>query len=240
MASNGGSTVLVPVDVSVAAVPPVEILDLLGAVDVVLLGYYPVPSQAAPAQIKHQHGTEASERLQAVKEALVPCAGTVVEELYYTHDRQETIDRVADEYECDAVLRLGPADDVDRILVPLRGDSNIERILDLVSDLLRASDASVTLFHSTESDSDPQYGETLLADAADRLHTAGIDPDRVERQLSTTAETGEDIVARADSYDVLVLGESEPSLRERILGVVPRQTISGTDHPVFVVRNRDA
>jgi len=240
MDSSDGSTVLVPVDVSAEGTPPVGILGLLSAVDVVLLGYYPVPSQAAPAQIKHQHGSDAAERLRALKETLEPRAGTVVDELYYTHDREETIDRVADEYGCDAVLRLGPADDVNRILVPLRGGSNIERILGLVGDLLRASDASVTLFHSAEADSDPEYGETLLADAADRLHAAGIDPDRVERQLSTTVETGEDIVDRAREYDVLVLGETEPSLRERILGVVPRQTISGTDVPVFVVRNRTA
>lgn len=240
MPTDDGSTVLVPADVSTAEVPPVGILDLLGAVDVVLLGYYPVPSQAAPAQIRHQHGSEAAERLRILKEALVPCADTVVEELYYTHDRQETIDRVADEYGCDAVLRLGPADDVERILVPLRGDSNIESILGLVGDLLRGSDASVTLFHSAVEDSDPQYGETLLADAADRLHATGIDPDRIDRQLSTTAETGEDIVDRAGEYDVLVLGETDPSLRERILGVIPRQTMTGTDLPVFVVRNRDA
>jgi nucleotide-binding universal stress UspA family protein len=240
MSSRDGSTVLIPVDVSETEIPPVEILDLLGAVDVVLLGYYPVPSQAAPAQIKHQHGSDAVERLEAVKEALVPCASTVHEELYYTHDRQETIDRVADEYGCDAVLRLGPADDVSRILVPLRGDSNIDSILGLVGDLLRAGDASVTLFHSAEEDGDPQYGETLLADAAERLHADGIDPDRIDRQLSATAETGNDIVERARNYDVVVLGETEPSLRERILGVVPRRTITGTDRPVFVVRNTDA
>lgn len=233
-------TVLVPVDASDDGTPAAGVLDLLGAVDVVLLGYYPVPSQAAPAQIRAQHGSEAAERLDAVKQALVARADTVVDELHYTHDRQETIDRVAGEHGCDAVLRLGPADVVDRILVPLRGDSNVDNILRLVGALLEAGDASVTLFHSVDEGGDREYGETLLADAADRLHAAGIAPDRIDRQLSVTAETGADIVARAADFDVVVLGETKPSLRERVLGRVQRQTITGTDVPVFVVRNTDA
>jgi hypothetical protein len=239
MTSSDGSTVLVAVDVSAEATPPAGILDLLGAVDVVLLGYYPVPSQAAPAQIKHQHGSDAAERLRALKGALEPRVGSVVDELYYTHDREETIDRVADEYGCDAVLRLGPVDVVDRILVPLRGDSNVDNILDLVGNLLAVGDASVTLFHSVEEGTERDYGETLLADAADRLGAAGVDSDRIDRQLSVTDGTSASIVTRAGDFDVVVLGETEPSLRDRIFGAVQRETLTGTDLPVFVVRNTE-
>ena len=230
-------TVLVPVDVSEDRTPPAGILDLLGAVDVVLLGYYPVPSQAAPAQIRAQHGSEAAERLDAVKQALVARADTVVDELHYTHDRQETIDRVAAEYGCDAVLRLGPADVVDRILVPLRGDSNVDNILGLVAALLEAGDASVTLFHALDEDGDREYGETLLSDAVDQLRADGVDSDRIDRELSEAEDAGADIVDRAGEFDVVIIGETEPSLRERILGVVPRLTITETEIPVFVVRS---
>lgn len=240
MPSSDGSTVLVPVDVSAEGTASTGILDLLGAVDVVLLGYYPVPSQAAPAQIKHQHGSDATERLRTLKEALELRVGTVVDELYYTHDREETIDRVAEEHACDAVLRLGPAESVDRILVPLRSDSNIDRILALVGDLLRASDASVTLFHSVAEGGNAEYGETLLADAVDRLRADGVGVDRIDRELSEAEDAGADIVDRAKGFDVVVLGETEPSLRERILGVVPRRTITGTEIPVFVIRNVEA
>jgi hypothetical protein len=34
-----------------------------------------------------------------------------------------------------------------------------------------------------------------------------------------------------------VLGETEPSLRDRILGTVPAQVTADTDTPTFVVRN---
>jgi nucleotide-binding universal stress UspA family protein len=240
MSRGSASTVLVPVDVSAAEIPPTGVLDLLGGVNVLLLGYYPVPSQAAPAQIKAQHGSEAAERLEAVRDAIARRVDTVAEELCYTHDREETIDRIADEYGCTAVLRLGPADSVDRILVPFRGDSNVDSILELVGDLLGAGNTSVTLFHSVEEGTDQEYGETLLADAADRLSTAGVDPTRIDRRLSVTVETGVDIVTAAGEFDVVVLGETDPSLRDRILGAVQRETLSETNLPVFVVRNTDA
>ncbi|PSO55661.1 MAG: hypothetical protein BRC31_00410, partial [Actinobacteria bacterium QS_5_72_10] len=44
--------------------------------------------------------------------------------LVFTEDRQDTIDRVADQHGCDAVLLPGEAGTVERILVPLRGDVN--------------------------------------------------------------------------------------------------------------------
>ena len=240
MSRDSASTVLVPVDVSTEEIPSTGVLDLLGGVNVLLLGYYPVPSQAAPAQIKAQQGTQATERLEAARDAIARRVDTVAEELCYTHDRTETIDRIADEYGCTAVLRLGPADSVDRILVPLRGDSNVDSILKLVGDLLGTDSTSVTLFHSAEENTDREYGETLLADAVDRLSAAGVDPARIDRQLSDTDETGVDIVAAAGEFDVVVLGETDPSLRDRILGAVQRATLTETDLPVFVVRNTDA
>ena len=38
-------------------------------------------------------------------------------------------------------------------------------------------------------------------------------------------------------FDVLVLGETEPSLRDRILGTVPAQVTADTEDPAFVVRS---
>ncbi len=44
MPLTGDSTILVPVDVSVAEPPDQVIFDLLAPVDLVVLGYYPVPT----------------------------------------------------------------------------------------------------------------------------------------------------------------------------------------------------
>lgn len=231
------STVLVPVDVSADETPHGEALGLLRSAEVVLLGYYPVPDQAAPAQVKHQHESEAERRLSEVAEEVDAAAGNLTEVLVFTHDRQETVDRIADEYGCDAVLTVGEAGAVERILIPLRGRENLDRILGLAADLLRDNDASVTLFHSLDDDGGGrQDGESLLDDAAERLTDAGIGAERISRRVSEGKDTPAEVAEMGEGFDVLVLGETEPSLRERILGAVPTQIIDETEGSVFVVR----
>ncbi|ELZ19672.1 hypothetical protein C475_22044 [Halosimplex carlsbadense 2-9-1] len=230
-------TVLVPVDISGSYSLPVPVLELLSSVHVVVLGYYPVPSQAAPAQIKHQHEASARRQLEAVANHLSNHADAVTDILVFTHDRDESVDRIADTYDVDAILTPGEGASINRLLVPLRGDSNIENILSLVTALLNATNASATLFHSVDASDSDGHGEGILEAAVDNLAGRGIDRSRIDKQLSTDDDTVSDILTAEDGYDVLVIGESEPSLRDRILGRVPSRLLSNTPKPVFVVRD---
>jgi nucleotide-binding universal stress UspA family protein len=163
----------------------------------------------------------------------------VMETLVFTHDRQDTIDHVAKEYGCDAVLTLGDADRIERILVPIRGDTNLERIVALLGAVMRASDASVTFFHSVMEDSDPSHGEFLVRGAVDRLAQAGIDRDRIDWRLSDEESPHDEVVELGKEYDLLILGETKPSLRDRILGTVPTRIADELDKPAFIVRDID-
>ncbi|SDL91591.1 hypothetical protein SAMN04487949_0160 [Halogranum gelatinilyticum] len=226
-------TILVPVDISEAEPPALDVLDHLGAVEVVLLGYFPVPDQAEPALVRDQHGSEAADRLDAIADD----HGGLSEVLVFTHDREATIDRVAEEYDCDAVLAAGRSTDVDRILVPLRGDVNLDRILAVVADLLLAGDETATLFHSVAEDADPSQGELLLMGAVDRLVEYGVDRDRVDWRLAEGGDPQTDIVELGVQYDLVVLGESEPSLRERIIGDVLSGIVDALEPPALIVRD---
>jgi nucleotide-binding universal stress UspA family protein len=236
MAFAGDASVLVPVDVSTAEPPAQALFELLEPINVVVLGYYPVPRQTAPAHLKRDHGEEAGERLRSVVSRFRSADHEVEEVLVFTKDRQETIDRVADQHDCDAVFVPGETDSVDRVLVPLRGEVNLDRIVSLVGTLMAASDATVTLFHAAAGGADPGEGETVLRAAADRLVDAGVDPDRIDRQLSESGTARERIVAMAGDHDLVVLGETKPSLRERILGPALAPIIEDIDRPAVVVR----
>jgi nucleotide-binding universal stress UspA family protein len=238
MPLTGDATVLVPVDVSVAEPPDQVVFDLLASVNLVVLGYYPVPKQTAPAHLKADHEDEAAERLANVVRSVAAGRDTDVEDvLVFTKDRRDTIDRIADQYDCDAVVVPGEAAAIDRILVPLRGDVNIERIVSLVGALLRAGDATVTLFHSVPEGVDPSHGEFVLRGAADRLSENGIDPDRIDWTLSEGDAAKRAIVDLAADYDLVILGETEPSLRDRIFGAVLTPIIDEIDTPAIVVRD---
>jgi nucleotide-binding universal stress UspA family protein len=229
----GELTILVPVDLSEAEPPNLDVVDRLGAVEVVLLGYFPVPDQAEPALIRDEYGPEAADRLDAVAAA----HGDPEEVLVFTHDREATIDRVADQYGCDAVLTPGETTAVDRVLVPIRGDVNLDRILAVVADLLLAGEETATLFHSVAEDADPSGGELLLMGAVDRLVEHGVDRDRLDWRLSEGGDPRTDIVELGAEYGLVVLGETEPSLRERIIGDVLSGIIDALEAPSLVVRD---
>lgn len=229
----GDLTILVPLDISEADPPPLEVLDLLRPFEVVLLGYFPVPDQAEPALIKHEYEAEAAARLDGLSEG----RGEMTEVLVFTHDREATIDRVAAEYDCDAVLTVGKATEINRILVPVRGDANLERIVSVAAGLLDGSDATLTLFHSVDDDTEPTQGEFLLRGTVERLTEYGIDEERIDRQLSEDGDFHSNILGLVDAYDLILLGESEPSLRERIIGDVLSRIIDDIEIPALIVRN---
>jgi nucleotide-binding universal stress UspA family protein len=239
MPLSGDSSILVPVDVSGDDLLTQPLIDLCRSVDVVLLGYYPVPDQVAPAQLRQDHESEATETLAGMADEFRASGINVIDVLVFTHDRTDTIDRVADEYGCDAVLALSEVESIERVLVPVRGDTNLERIISLLTDVMRMSDVSVTFFHSVAEDSDPSHGEFLVRGAVDRLNEVGIERERIDWQLSDEESPHDKIIELAREYDLLVLGETKPSLGERILGTVPTRIVDEVDKPAFIVRDVD-
>jgi nucleotide-binding universal stress UspA family protein len=226
-------TILVPLDISGSELPPLESIDLLGPAGVVLLGYFPVPRQAEPALIRDEYEAEAEARLVEIAEG----RPGLTEVLVFTHDREATIDRVAAEYGCDAVLTTGGIDEIDRVLVPLRGDANLERIVSVVAGLLQGSEATATLFHSVPEGAEASQGEFLLRGAVDRLTDFGVDESRIDWQLSEGGDPQAEIADLAADYDLVVLGETEPSLRDRIIGDVLSRIVDDVRAPTLIVRD---
>jgi nucleotide-binding universal stress UspA family protein len=239
MPLGGDSTILVPVDVSDDNPPARSLIDLCRSVNVVLLGYYPVPDQVAPAQLRQDHESDATATLEKIADEFRASGTDITDVLVFTHDREDSIDRVANEYDCDAVLTLGGAERIETVLVPVRGDTNLERIVSLLAGVMRMNDAAITFFHSVTEDSDPSHGEFLVRGAVDRLDEAGIDRERINWQLSDEDSPHDEIIELAREYDLLVLGETRPSLRERILGTVPSRIVDEVDKPAFIVRDID-
>jgi len=239
MPLSGDSTILVPVDVSVVDPPDQGMFQLLRPVNVVVLGYYPVPKQTAPSHLKSDHESEAAARLDDIVTQFDSAGHEVEGVLVFTKDREDTIDRVADQHDCGAVLVPNEIGSIERILVPLRGDVNLERIISLVGDLLRMNDATVTLFHASSTGADPSQGEFMLRGAADRLSEDGVDPERIDWTLSEDSDPTSAIVNLAAEYDLVILGETEPTLRERIIGTVLTPVLDKIDKPTIIVRDID-
>jgi nucleotide-binding universal stress UspA family protein len=228
--------VLVPFELPDADPLPSVLIETLTEIEAVLLGHYGLPDQTPPSAARDQFEAEAGAALDELARPFTGAGIPVTTRLVFGKAREKTIDRVAVEEDCDVILTPGVADSIDSLFVPLRGEANFDRILSFVVELLTAIDATVTLFHAGD-DSDRLPGEQILADAADYLTGAGVNPDRIDRRVAEEGDAGRSIVELGADYDLIVLGETEPSLTNRIFGSVPAQVTSDTDDPAFVVRN---
>jgi nucleotide-binding universal stress UspA family protein len=228
--------VLVPIELPDGDPVPPVLVDALATMEAVALGHYGLPEQTPPSAGRDQFEADAADELNDLAQPFNSADIPVTTRLVFGKARDKTINRVAVEERCDVILTPGRVETVEQVAVPLRGESNFDRITSLAGELLSATDASVTLFHASEA-SDRLPGEDILADATDRLIEAGVAPDRISQQLSEDDDVSRSIVELGEDFDVLVLGETEPSLRDRILGTVPAQVTADTENPAFVVRN---
>jgi nucleotide-binding universal stress UspA family protein len=227
--------VLVPFELPDADPLSPVLVGTLTTMEAVVLGHYGLPEQTPPAAARDQFEADAQAELDELARTFEDAGIPVTTRLAFGKTRAKTIDRAAVEADCDVILTPGRADAIEGVFVPLRGETNFDRILSFVAELLAATDASVTLFHAGD-DSDRLPGERILADATERLVETGIDPGRITRELSDAEDASRSIVELGEAYDLLVLGETEPSLRDRILGAIGARVTADTTDPVFVVR----
>ncbi len=230
--------ILVPFELPDAEPVPPAVVEILESTEVVVLGHYDLPEQTPATAARDQFEEDANAELEDLARPFESAGMSVKTRLTFGKSRDKAIDRVAVVEDCDVIMTPGRAETIERLFVPLRGEENFDRILSFVGELLTTTDASVTLFHGGE-ESDRRPGEEILAGATDRLVEAGIDSDRISQQLSEEDDIQQGIVERGEAFDLIVLGETEPSLVDRIFGNVPAQVTADTDDPAFVVRDME-
>jgi len=223
--------VLVPLAVLEGESVPLGLMDLLGTVDVTVLGYHVLPEQTPPDQARLQYEDRATEALADVTEEFRRAGGDADHRLVFTGDRAKSVERVADEVDARAYSILGATGDVERLLVPLTGDVAVERILDFVAELVGDRDVGVTLFIATGEPSDE--GEERLASAAAALAERDVD---VRTELVVGAPPFEALIEAATDHDAIVMGERAPSLRSLVFGDEAERVATESVGPVLVVR----
>jgi nucleotide-binding universal stress UspA family protein len=206
--------------------------DLLATVDVTVLGYHVLPEQTPPGQARLQYEERANRALEDVVDAL-GADGAADYRLVFTHDREKTIERVADEVGAEAYVVEGVAGTIDDLLVPLAGDVAVERVCSFVADLVAGRDVRVTLLLATD---DGTAGRQLLDGAAAGLTDRGLS---VRTELVVDEGPFDALVDLLPDHDAVVMGESAPSLRSMVLGEATERVAAESVGPVVVVRRED-
>jgi len=248
--------VLVPVAVLEGESVSPGLISLLGGVDVTVLGYHVLPEQTPPDQARLQFEERATSALKDLSQEFRTAGGAADHRLVFTRDREQTVDRVLDEVDADAFAVPGATGDVDRLLVPLSGDVDVDSLLSFVEALIGGRDIAVTLFLSAggrgpedapaAADPDDGAGPTAVDEgddtaggrleaAADRLRDAGID---ATTRLATEGSPFDALIGAVPGHDAVVMGERAPSFRSFVFGDESERVAAASVGPVLVVRNR--
>ncbi|WP_050032264.1 universal stress protein [Halorubrum halophilum] len=241
--------VLVPVAVLEGGSVSPGLMSLLGTVDVTVLGYHVLPEQTPPDQARLQFEERATSALEDLSQEFRTAGGAADHRLVFTHDREQTIDRVAGEVDADAFAVPGTTGDVDRILVSLSGDVDVDRIRSFVEALVGDRAIGVTLFLATGGQiSDDAAGDAdtigtgddgapaaQLEATADRLREAGID---AETTVATEGSPFDSLIDAVPGHDAVVMGERAPSFRSFVFGDESERVAAASVGPVLVVRDR--
>lgn len=232
--------ICVPVAIFERESIPQELIELLSPVPVVVLGYYVLPDQTAPGQARMQFEARAQRELDDLASAFEASGGAAETRLAFTRDADQTIERVVLDDRCSAVLLVNPAPTIDRVLVALRDDRNVEQVARVAATLLAAIDADVTVYHVAATEADRDRGAELVAGAADLIEAEGLSRDRITEEVVVSDTPVKSLVTRADEdFDLVIIGETEPTLRERIVGETPQRIAERSLEPVLVVRRID-
>ncbi|MFB6142925.1 MAG: universal stress protein [Halorientalis sp.] len=231
-------TVLVPVKVLEGQTVPEALVTFLAPAEVVVLGYHVLPEQTPTEQASMQFEDRAREAVGDIAQSFRTMGREVETRVAFTHDRDQTVERVAAEVGATALLLSNPTGAIEDVLVPLRGAVDTDRLADLVATLLGEGAGSVTLWGlgpaGGEFDAD-----AAVADAAATLREWGLPDDQVATETTATDAPLRDIVDRSGEFDVIVMGESTESLVSAILGEDEERVAKGAVAPVLVVRDRD-
>ena len=228
------SRVLVPMAVLEGESVPLGLMNLLGTMDVTVLGYHLLPEQTPPDQARLQYEDRANEALEDVAEEFRQAGGDADYRLVFTHDRQQTISRVADEIGAPAYAILGATGEVDRLLVSIGGLVGTDVVLDFVEELIGDRDIGVTLFLAVGED-----GEAVARDrldtAASELQATGID---VKTHLADQGAPFDALIDAVANHDAIVMGEQAPTLRSVLFGDESQRIAAESVGPVLVVRRQ--
>ncbi|QIO24544.1 universal stress protein [Haloarcula sp. JP-L23] len=233
-------SILVPIRVLEGESVPEGVPDLLANAHVVLLGYHVIPEQTAPGQAQMQFEERATDHLDEYEEIFEAAGATVERRLVFTHDGQKTIDRTITEHDCMAVLVPNATGVVEDVLVAVRGTVGTDRLVRVVAGVFGEMDASVTLYHVAENEETDEDAETLLDGLVERLGDRGIDTSTIETRVERDQDPLDAIVDASAAFDVVVMGETDPSLATFVFGMPATQVANRFLGPVLVVQREPA
>ena len=228
--------VLIPVQVLAGQTVPEVLVEFLAPSAVVVLGYHVLPEQTSTEQASIQFEERARAAVEDIAGTFREAGRAVETRVAFTHDRDQTVERVAAEVGATAVLLSNPTGEIERVLVAVRGAVDTDRLADLVATLVGTEDIEVTLWGLETPASDVDV-DAAVERTRETLGARGLPGAGLTAEATVSERPIVDIVERSAEYDVVVMGEGETTLLSTLLGDDAERVARGAVAPVLVVRS---
>lgn len=232
-------TVLVLVEFPDPEFPTAGFLDDLAYPDAELIGFYHLDDDEAVEEARAEYEEEFTAELQTQAERFEQRGVRTEFDLKFDHDRLETRQRIAKRNKIDAILIPGGTHKLSRIRIAVRHtDDAEEKMATLLNIINRDALVSVDLIHIADPD-DPEgeaKGESILKEMTSILTDKGIPSTRINREVQTGSDVSFLLQQAARNHDLIVLGETELDIGDKVFGPVNEYIADEADVPVLTVR----
>ena len=225
-----GERVLVPIRILEGETLDDDLVTLLSPLSVVLLGYHVVPEQTPPSQMRQQFEDRAEKTLSTFVQEFDEVDGLVETRLIFTHDADQSIDRVADELSATAIAHINPLGPVESILVAIDAAADPVRLATFTAALRADRDINVTRIAP-----DTEDGQERLPVTRSTLVEFGVPDASIETQRTEKRSFVTDIIDTAVNHDVTIMGAHQPDWRSLLFGDIEERVATESLGPVIEI-----
>lgn len=225
-----GERVLLPIRILTGETLDEDLVTVLSTLPVVILGYHVVPEQTPPSQMRQQYESKAEKTLSTFAQEFEDVDGTVETRLIFTHNADQSIERVADDVSATAIVHINPVGPVTSLLVALDAVADPARLAPFTAALCGGRDIAVTLIAPDSEDGNERIAMTRSALMEQSVPAASITTHSVQKRSFVT-----NIIDTAVDHDVTIMGAHQPDWRSLLFGDVEERVATESLGPVIEV-----
>jgi len=206
--------------------------------DAEVVGFYHLDESESVEAARAAHEDEFNSELEAIAERFEQEGVRTEHDLVFGHDRIAARQEIVERDAIDAVLLPGAANTLGKVLVASRNPWPADKKASLFDIVDRDELIAVDLVNIADPD-DPageSEGKRVLKQTTSALVDAGFPEGRIDRNVRTGTDVAFELSQAARGYDLIVLGETERDLGDRIFGPIGEYILEEQDVPVLILR----
>lgn len=207
------------------------IIDFLSNNTVFLLGYHELPEQTPLDQARMEFEDKMKKHLDSIKKVLEENGADVETKMVFTHDEEETVERVSGEEEVDAILIANPSMEIKDVLVILTDKKELSEITVLLEVFSNKKEINITTAFVGKRDE----GEDPIKQLNRFLKEREFDLENVGLNFWDENELFE----KVNDYDLIVMGEVEKKFKQILFDKeLPEKVADTSLGPVLIAMGR--